>query len=103
MPMMNREGRRTLDGMGSLAMRSSRSRGEARVAWLLDRLRERARRREVSELLEELIGAPSGPGQTELAIVELAMHHDPAGRVALRVWRPACADHEELRAVCLGE
>ncbi len=101
--MDRRNGTNTLDGMGSMSMRSYASRHEARVAWLMDRLAEREERREIAALLEELATGPSGPGQTELAIVELAMHPDPTGRAALRLWRPTNHCHVELRAVCLGE
>jgi hypothetical protein len=93
----------TLNGLGPLSMTRHDTRIEARIAWLLDRMREREERREVSALLDALIARPRTPGARELAIVELAMHPDPTGRAALRVWSPDDAELDALRAACLGD
>ncbi len=92
----------TLNGLGSMSMRRHTSKLEARIAWLLDRVREREHRRRISELLEVLVTTPRLPGQRELAIVELAMHPDPSGRAALQLWSPDDPDLSALRAACPG-
>ena len=60
----------TLNGLGSMSMKRHASRIEGRIAWLLDRMTERERRRQVAELLEVLVADPRTPGARELAIVE---------------------------------
>ena len=93
----------TLNGLGSMSMKRHTSRMESRIVWLLDRLNERASRRQVTELLDALSARPRAPGALELAIVELAMHPDPTGRAALRLWAPDDPALAELREACLGD